>query len=301
MIATQEELSRDVIAAIADEYGVIARRLTRESRHVPPTELSTYEALLRYHHYMLTLTPEAGEKALRALSQATESDADYGPVWAALANLHVHAHIFDWPGFKAPLETALEFARRGVTLAPDSQLARTILSYVLLLRREMELFASEVDAALALNPNSPNFSGSIGYLHAISGDLERGAALLRTAIDLNPSHPRWFHHGLFLVHYLRGEYEQAYWEAEQIGHQVAFWDPVLRAAALGKLGRIDEAEAAMDEVRRIKPDFERRVWEFMARTGTPPDAWPELVDGLRNAGLRVEEEANLGGESHRGR
>lgn len=288
LIATQEELAREVIAAIAGEYGVIARRLTRESRQLPPTELSTYEALLRYHHYMLTLTPEAGEEAFRALSRATQSDPDYGPAWAALAILHVHAYIFDRPGFDAPLETALELARRGVALAPDSQLARTVLSYVLLLQGEVELFASEAETALALNPHSPNFTGTIGYLLAISGHLERGAALLRRAIGQNPSHPRWFHHGLFLVHYMRGEYEQAYRESEQIGHQVAFWDPVLRAAALGKLGRIEEAEAAMEEVRRLKPEFERRVLEILPRTATPEEFWPEVLDGLRKAGLRAD-------------
>jgi hypothetical protein len=38
------------MAAVVDEYGVISRRLTRESRDKPPAELNTYEALLRYHY-----------------------------------------------------------------------------------------------------------------------------------------------------------------------------------------------------------------------------------------------------------
>ncbi|MCL7986308.1 MAG: hypothetical protein M8872_13735, partial [marine benthic group bacterium] len=159
LIATQEELARDVMAAIAGEYGVIARRLTRESRQKPPSELDTYDALLRYHHYMLVMTPEAGDQALRALRRATDQEPDYGPTWAALATLHTHAWIFDLPGFENPLETALEYARRGASLAPASQLARTILAYVHLLSGELERFREEAEIALALNPGSPNFSG----------------------------------------------------------------------------------------------------------------------------------------------
>jgi len=287
LIATQEELARDVIAAIAGEYGVIARRLTRESRQKPPSELGTYDALLRYHHYMLVMTPDAGERALRALRWATADEPDYGPAWAALANLHAHAWTFDLPGFEAPLETALEYARRGAALAPDSQLARTILAYVHLLRAEMERFGEEAEVALALNPGSPNFSGTIGYLLACAGEYARGAALLRQAIARNPCHPRWFHHGLFLVHFERGEYDEALREADQVGHQVAFWDPALRAAALGKLGRAAEAEASIRELRRLKPDFERRIRQLLPRSLAPADVREEFLDGLRKAGLRI--------------
>ncbi len=289
LIATQEALARDVIAAIAGEYGVIAQRLTRESRQKPPAELSTYEALLRYHHYMLVMSPPAGEQAFVALQRATATEPAYGPAWAALANLHAHAWAFDLPGFDDPLATAFEYARRGAALAPESQLARTILTYVYLLRGEHGRFAAEAEAALALNPSSPNFSGTIGYLFACAGEYDRGARLLRRATSLNPCHPRWFHHGLYLIHFARGEYELAHVEAEQVGHQVAFWDPVLRAAALGKLGRAVEAESSVQELRRIKPDFERRVREFLPRTGTPRELWGEFLDGLRKAGLQVGE------------
>ncbi len=138
---------------------MIAKRLTRESRQKPPAELSTYDALLRYHHYMLVMTPEAGEQAFVALRCATEAEPDFGPTWTGLANLHAHARLFDLPGFDEPLETALAYARRGAALAPESQLTRTILAYVYLLRGEGERFAAEADAALALNPNSPQLLG----------------------------------------------------------------------------------------------------------------------------------------------
>jgi TolB-like protein/Tfp pilus assembly protein PilF len=289
LIRTQEQLARDVMAALADEYGVIARRMIRESRHKPPVELSSYEALLRYHHYMLLLTEEAAHEALTALSQATESEPGYGPAWAAMANLYAHAWILDRPGVQEPLATALEYARRSVSLTPDSQLARTIMSYVWLLRGDMSRFTAEVEAALALNPHSPNYSGTIGYMLAMAGELDRGEKLLRRAIGVSPSHPVWFHDALFIVHYRRGEFEEALDEVERVHHRASFWGYVQIAAALGMLGRIDEANTAMRELRQSKPDFEQRVMELLPRTGTPSEFWPDLLEGLRRAGLRVED------------
>lgn len=286
LIAVQEELARDLMAAVADEYGVISRRLVHESRDKPPAELSSYEALLRYHYYMLVMTLEAGEDAMRALQGTTAREPDYGPAWAALANLHVHAFLFDRPGLEDPLGTALEYAKRGAAQAPESQLARTILAYLHLLTHQRELFREEVEVALALNPSSPTYAGTIGYLFAIAGEYGRAEALLSQTFESGLRQPTWFHHGLFVVHFARGEYEKACLEAQRCFPPVGFWDAALRAAALGKLGRVEEAGQALEEVRRLKPDFEERTEELLYNTPLPAEVRVELLDGLRQAGLR---------------
>jgi tetratricopeptide (TPR) repeat protein len=288
LIETQEEIARGVIAAIAGEYGIIARRLSDESRSKRPAELSTYEALLRYHHYMLVMTPEAGEAAFTALERATAGEPEYGPAWAGLANLYCHAVVFDLPGIEDRLEIARAYARQAAALDPRCQLARTILAYVYLLRGEMAQFWSEAEAALALNPSSPNYAGTIGYLRACAGDFEGSRPLLETSIALNPCHPKWFHHGLFLVHFARGEYEEAYREALQIGFTVGFWDPTLRTAALGKLGREEEAQAGAREILEMKPDFETRIRELMSYATKTADVVEDFLDGLRRAGLQID-------------
>jgi adenylate cyclase len=288
LIETQEEIARSVIAAIAGEYGIIARRLAGESRKKRPEELSTYEALLRYHHYMLVMTPEAAESAFAALQRATEREPEYGPAWAGLANLYCNAVVFDRPGFEQPLEIAFAHAQRAAALDPASQLARTIRAYVYLLRGDLERFAEEAAVALALNPNSPNFAGTIGYLYACAGDCDRGRELLESSIALNPSHPKWFYHGLYACHFARREYEDAYRDAQKVGFNVGFWDPALRAAALGKLGRFDEARAAGAELRQQKPDFESRVRELLSYTLKRSEVVEDFLDGLRYAGLKID-------------
>lgn len=288
LIATQEDIARSVVSVVADAFGVVARRLWQESSSKPPEELSSYEALLRYHQYMLVLTPDEALATFAALQSATEREPDYGPAWAGLANLHCHALIFDRPGIEGSLETAFAHARRAAALSPDSQLARTILAYVYVLRGELDLFRREAEAALALNPHSPHFGGTIGYLHILAGDYERGCLLLERSIAVTPHHPKWFHHGLYACHFARADYEAAYREVVSVGHPPGFWDPTLRAAALARLGRLEEARAAGRELLEIKPDVGRRMRGILALMSRDTALVEDLIGALRLAGLDVD-------------
>jgi adenylate cyclase len=44
----QEEIANKVIGAVADQYGLITRRLSRESRKKAPADLKAYDATLRF-------------------------------------------------------------------------------------------------------------------------------------------------------------------------------------------------------------------------------------------------------------
>ena len=62
------------------------------------------------------------------------------------------------------------------------------------------------------------------------------------------------------------------------------WAHMPEVCALGLLGRIDEAQAALDRVRRLKPnvslDFVDQALKFSNTTDRE-----HFVDGLRKAGL----------------
>jgi adenylate cyclase len=45
------------------------------------------------------------------------------------------------------------------------------------------------------------------------GEWDRGLALLRKGMKLNPYFPSWFHFATFMGFYHRGEYEYAFAEA----------------------------------------------------------------------------------------
>lgn len=287
VISTQESVARHVVSRIAGETGIITQRLSRETRKKDPSDLTTYEAMLRYHYYMLAMTPESHEQAFAALQAAIEREPDYGPAWSALANMHCHAYIWDVPGFEDPLERATEYAGNGAAMDPGNQLTRCIMAYVHLLRGELAPVSVEADVVLSLNPNSPFYSGAIGYILVMAGEFDRGRNLIDNTIAVNPCYPRWFHHAIWLDYYRQERYESSYRAAASAGPTLGFWHPVVCAASLGMLERKSQARAYLAEIRSLKPDFEPRARELLARVLKVEGLPEQVIAGLKKAGFDV--------------
>jgi TolB-like protein len=285
LIATQEKIALGVVGSIASEYGVMARRLSAESRKKPPAELETYEAMLRYYSHQIAPDPESAHACFEALQCAAQKEPEYGPVWSALATLHCQMYTFDVAGFGDALDGALERARRGVFLEPGSQLGRMILAYASYLAEDSQTFHQESRTALALNANSPYTAGSIGYFHVMRGEFERGLPLLDRAIAANPCHPAWFHAGYVIDHVFRGDYETALVETRTHLPFMSYWDDVMVAALLGKLERTEEARSHVDRLNDQKPDFGGRARELIRRSLKIDAVVDDLIDGLQTAGL----------------
>jgi adenylate cyclase len=287
LIATQEDIAQRVVTAIASEYGIIARRLSAESRKKRPAELETYEAMLRYYGHQIEPSPESAAACFAALRAAADKEPEYGSVWSALATLHCQMYTLDVPGFDGALDTAIEYARKGVFLEPGSQLGRLILAYASYLAEDADGFREESETALNLNPNSPYTLGAVGYFHIMHGDVDQGLPLLDRAIDLNPCHPRWFHAGYVIDHLLRGDDERALAEASKHRPFISFWDDVMIAAIFGRLDRKDEARPHIDRVVAGKPDLPDRVRELIGRALKIGSLVDDLVEGLSRAGMPV--------------
>ena len=76
-------------------------------------------------------------------------------------------------------------------------------------------------------------------------------------------------------------------EARLVRVSQLFWDLLLRAAALGQLGKEPEANKAVAELLQLRPDFPTRgryLIGFYAKTDALADA---MIDGLQKAGLKI--------------
>jgi adenylate cyclase len=120
----------------------------------------------------------------------------------------------------------------GAALEPENQITRTALAHVHFFRNKRELFLSEAETALALNPNAAGLIGFLGWLLALYGEWERGLAILDKGIALNPHYPGLFHMAPYFYLFLQERCEEAYQEALAFQMPQLFWDPLLRAAAL---------------------------------------------------------------------
>jgi adenylate cyclase len=104
-------------------------------------------------------------------------------------------------------------------------------------------------------------------------------------MKLNPYHPSWFHLAPFMDYYRRGEYENAFAEALKFNFPELYLDPMMRAAALGRLGRQNEAKAALSQLLKLEPDFATRGRSLISRYVKVDYLVDSIIEGLRKAGL----------------
>jgi adenylate cyclase len=287
LIALQEEIARQVVARMGDVYGVIPQTLSRESRKKPPEALETYEAILRFYRHITIMSHQTFSESLTALEQAVTRDPEFGLAWSLLAFLYGQSYSLQLGPMDSPLEGAWRAAQKGTVLEPENQIARASLAHVHFFRNERELFVSEAETALALNPNAPAPIAFLGWLLALYGEWERGLAILKKGMELSPHNPGWLHMAPFFYLYLQERYEEAYREARAFQMSHFFWDPLLRAAALGKLGKEPEATQAVEVLLQLQPNFSTTGRFLMSCYAKSPHLVDALLTGLRQAGLKI--------------
>jgi len=287
LIAFQENVSKIISSIIAGEHGIISKTLSLESRHEPPANLKTYEGILRYYQFDMLHTPETFFRAWEALQHAAVVEPECGQVWSMLGRLYWTNHTLELFDLETSIEEALSFAERGVQLDPANQRARTILAFVRFANNEIPAALAELERALALNPNSLFFMDNIGYLFTLLGEWQRGPALIRKAIKLNPYYHHFVHYGLWLDWFRQEEYEQAYLETLNLRRQGLFWEPLCQAATLGMLGRLEEGKQAAGELLKLKPEFPTRGRLLIGHYIKFKDIVDRVIFGLRQVGLHM--------------
>jgi adenylate cyclase len=284
----REEMIEKIATAIAGEHGAISRVMSKKLNNKPPKELTTYEAILRYYAYDKLLTPETYITALEALTHASKKEPDCGQVWTKLARLHADNFALELFDTDITIDQVLAFATKGALFNPDSQRARVVLGFVRMLRDELPAALTELERALALNPCSLFFMDVIGYILTLVGEWERGPELIKKAMTLNPYYHNHVHYGLWLSLFRRKEYEQAFLESMNLAFHRNYWEPLTRAAALGKLGRIEEGKLAANELLIYKADFQKRGRKLIKNYIKFDDLIEQIIDGLGNVGVTVD-------------
>jgi len=285
LIDLQEDITHSVVGIIADQYGLITRKLSKESRKRAPEQVMAYDAILRFYYYELRLTVDAFKKALSALKKAIQLEPEYGLAWAMLGHMHADNYALGFCEIENSLEKALVYANKGVSLSPENQFANDALCVIYFQQGNKEAFLKQTQKTVELNPNSPYFVGVAGWHTALFGEWEHGLALLKKGMQLNPYHPTWFYIVTSMDCYRREDYESAFAEALKINYPELFWDPLMRAAALGQMGKQPQAEMALKELLKLVPDFKDRGRELIGRYVKVDSIRDKIFKGLKKAGL----------------
>ncbi|MDW6022891.1 hypothetical protein SAZ10_14100 [Mesorhizobium sp. BAC0120] len=210
-----------------------------------------------------------------------ENDADAHAVLAGVLAMLGSGGLM--PGL---MDKAVEHAGRAVELAPDSDrgfLARMMTQFRL---GNSDAAIQAGRRALELNPNNPRTIAKLAYILFVTGHWGEGAQLARASLQQGESRDD-VESILSFDAYRRGQYAEALQHLRQINRSDCYCLQVLKVAILGQLGRKAEAEAAIADLRRERPQFEASFGADLAHRSFAPSLITLLKAGLEKAGVKV--------------
>jgi tetratricopeptide (TPR) repeat protein len=225
---------------------------------------------------------------LEALKLATAKEPENGIVWSMLARLYATNYGLELYDADTPLDEATAFAEKGLKFDPANQRIGVTMSYALLLKNDLSHGLVEAERTISLNPNSLIMMAELGYLLTLLGNWKRGPALIRKAIENNPYYDVVVHYPIWVDWIRREDYEKAYAETLHFRTPLLFWDPLIKAATLGLLGRIQEGKKAVENLLKLKPDFSNRGRVLIKHYIKFDGIYSRMIEGLNQVGLSIE-------------
>jgi len=284
------ELQDEIVTAIA---GAIEPELLKFERERiadrPQHSEDAYEFYQRgmWYHYQHSSADNIEAQSYFRRSLAI--DPDYPQAIAALAIAVCNAAYLGWSNdTDRNYEEAFELSQRAVSLDARYPNARFALGLVCMWTSRSDRAMAAFREAINLNPSFAAAHVLLGQMYLYGNRPEEAIGLAEKGIRLSPSDPRLFIWlpALAGAHYQLGHYE----EAVEIGRRAwalnRNWPAGLRyvVAGLGQLGRIDEAQRALTELRKLDAGLVF-VEGILTRLYADRTGVDHFLDGLRKAGM----------------
>jgi adenylate cyclase len=290
IFAVQDEITEAVTIAVAPAIDEAERQ---RAMRKPPESLDAWAAYQRGLWHLSKVSAAENALARNFFQQAIDLDPNFARGYCGLFETLRQAVTLAMPGFTEPevlaeTEERLEqLARQAVALDAADTEARMALAVVQYRHGGCQSVLAETEQVLKIAPSLAAAHGDRGAALIYSGSPKEGLASLETSFRLDPHSPSRARllHTAQIGHYFCHDYEASVEAAKRVIWAYPEYPNAYRwmAAALGQLGRLDEAKEALEKAIAIAPSqFETRV-----RRRVPwhtPEDHAHMLEGLRKAG-----------------
>jgi serine/threonine protein kinase/Tfp pilus assembly protein PilF len=285
---TLDDVTDRIVATVAGGHGVLVRSMATATREKPLEQASASQLVSRWFTYVLQLKADEHARLRAAFERVLDREPNHADAWACLSNLYCWEYVHRLNPLEKPMERALEAAWQAVTIDPACQLGWQQLAEAHFFAKDYTAFRDAAERAIALNPRNSHTRAYLGLLIAFSGEWDRGLALVKRAMALNPHLPDWCYLPYFYNHYRKGEYQEALQVVKKINMPEDPWPQMGIAAACGQLNLQEMARAAIELVRKHQPLYLDLKYyrEDAEKWFADTSIVEQLLQGLRKLGLK---------------
>ncbi|MGH7806283.1 MAG: tetratricopeptide repeat protein, partial [Candidatus Binatia bacterium] len=284
IFAVQDEVTREIVKALRVKLS--GEDKARLGAH-PTDNLEAYDLYVRGRELVWLVARETNFEARQLFENAIALDERFTDAIALLGFTYIHDFVNGWTDLSAvALDTARELAQRAIDLDPSRPYPHLVMAGVHLWKRDLDEALASVARCQALGASSSHASGTHALILHYAGRFAEAIEVINQAIRLDPLVPELFLHTLAQCHFALGDDQ----EAANVLHRRIARNPntdisrVLLAAALGHLGRHEEARDEWARARAINPRYSLRQKRAILPYREPA-MMDRMAEGLAKAGI----------------
>ena len=256
IFAVQDDVTTSLVAALRVK---LTPAETARITEVPTASIEAHDLFLRGREALLGSdnTRNGFDLAVRSFTRAIELDPNYAEPYAGLAHAYQRDTQNKWSGRTDSKDLSAYYSRLALQKGPDLPYAHYTAALERFWQGDHVGADGEVSKALAVNPNYVLAVGMRGLIKIYAGNPLAALPDLEHAIQLEPLTGHLYWHFIGSAYLVAGEYDKAvdaFRERIRLAPQTDLSRGLL-IAALGHLGRIDEALQVAAELNKIRPDY----------------------------------------------
>jgi adenylate cyclase len=250
--------------------------------------LDCFMKVLEGQSHILRFNKKDNLSARRLFEEALSLDPLSSAACAALASTHLIDISNGWSDNpEKSITLSIELAQKALVRDDTLGYVHSLIGHVYLIQRQHNEAISELEKAVALDPNGADAYAFLAAALTITGRPEEAIELIMKAMRFNPMPPNWYH--TFLAHAYRntGRFE----EAIQTLQNVLTVNPDDFNAHIGltasyiMAGHESKGKRQAQEVLRLNPGFSLEYYEKTLSYINQADVKRD-IEVLRKAGLK---------------
>jgi adenylate cyclase len=255
IFAVQDEITMKILTALQIELteGEQALQMARGTRN-----LEAYLKVLQANYYRRLGNAEDNAKARRLAKEAVILDPDYAMAYSTLSRTHIMDVLLrSTKSQRKSLETAIELAKKALSLDDSLGDAYDILGSTLVWQKKYMEGLAQLERALELEPNGADISAHMGLALWQYDRPQEAVQALKKAIRLNPTPPGWYLYVLAGSYYSIEKYDEAIvWSEKAVQLNPKDLNAhVVLCATYSSAGRMEDARREASVVLRINPKY----------------------------------------------